>query len=132
MTGHSHVQCERLGLSDKHDRTDLVIGPNAGAAHLQDSSEHGAIETAPLDQWKLPRLAFMKVDVEGFELRLLKGAEETINRCRPVMYIEINRGALERAGTSPEEVKAWLVAHNYRIEGWLEGSPQFDVTCLPQ
>ena len=132
MTGHSHVQCERLGLSDRHDRMDIAIDQNAGAAHLKGSSAQGAIEVAPLDQWQLPRLAFMKIDVEGMELRLLKGAEQTINRCRPVMYIEINNGALARAGTSPADVKAWLTSHGYRIEGWMEGHPQYDIYALPK
>lgn len=131
MSGHSHVQCEKLGLSDKHDRMDIVIGPNAGAAHLSGSSAHGSIEVAPLDQWNLPRLAFFKIDIEGMELRALRGAENTIMRCRPVMYIEINRGALIRAGTSPEEVRAWLIDHGYKIEGWDASSPQYDIYCHP-
>lgn len=132
MAGHSHVQCERLGLSDTHSRFDLAIDQNAGAAHLRGESAQGSIEVAPLDQWNLPRLAFMKVDVEGFEMRLLRGAEQTIMRCRPVMYIEINDGALRRQGTSPNEVKAWLLEHGYRIEGWMEGHPQFDIYALPK
>ena len=33
----------------------------------------------------------MKVDVEGMELKVLKGATETIERFRPIMYIENDR-----------------------------------------
>lgn len=132
MAGHTHVQCERLGLSDRHDRMELVVDPNAGAGHLRGSSAQGAIEVAPLDQWKLPRLAFFKLDIEGMEVRALRGAVQTIRRCRPVMYIEVNRGALVRAGTSPEELRAWLVGEGYRIEGWLGGHPQYDIYALPK
>jgi FkbM family methyltransferase len=128
MTGHSHVQCHNLGLSDEFNRMDLAVDQNAGASHLKSGT---TIEVAPLDQWNLPRLAFMKIDAEGMELRVLKGAAETIARCRPVMFIEINPGALGRQGTTAEEVRAWLVAHGYRIEGWVDGSPQFDIYALP-
>jgi FkbM family methyltransferase len=128
LAGHSHVQCERIGLSDEFNCAELVIGPNAGAAYLKTGS---GIEVAPLDQWKLPRLAFFKIDVEGYEPKVLRGAAETIRRCRPVMYIEINRGALERAGFSAETVRSWLLAERYRIDGWDEASPQFDIYALP-
>ena len=130
MAGHSHVQCENVGLGDVYSNVSIVIGPNAGAAHLEGGT--GSIPVRLLDSWNLPRLAFLKIDIEGYELRMLKGAEATINRCRPVMYIEINAGALARAGTSPEEVRSWLVAHGYRIEGWQEGHPQYDIFAIPQ
>jgi FkbM family methyltransferase len=129
MAGHSHVQCERLGLSDEHSSGELAIGPNAGAAYLTPGE---SIKVAPLDQWNLPRLAFMKIDVEGYEPRVLRGAVETIRRCHPVMYIEINPGALERAGFTAETVRSWLIEEGYRIEGWVDGSPQFDIYAYPE
>lgn len=129
MTGHSHVQCENIGLSDEFNQMELAIDPNAGASHLRAGA---GVQVAPLDQWKLPRLAFAKIDAEGLELRILRGAEETINRCRPVMFIEINRGALGRHDATPEQVRDWLTSHGYRIEGWEEGSPQFDIYALPE
>lgn len=129
MTGHSHVQCEQLGLSDEHSSGELAIGPNAGAAYLTPGE---SIKLAPLDQWNLPRLAFMKVDIEGMEVRALEGAKETIKRCKPVMYIEVNRGALVRAGTSPEELIQWLHDNNYRIEGHIADSPQHDIYAFPK
>lgn len=35
--------------------------------------------------------SLIKIDVEGHELRVLKGARETIMRCHPVLYIECDR-----------------------------------------
>lgn len=41
-----------------------------------------------LDQLKLKRCDFIKMDVEGMEVMALKGALETIERCKPLMCIE--------------------------------------------
>ncbi|CAB4134514.1 fkbM_fam, methyltransferase, FkbM family [uncultured Caudovirales phage] len=36
-------------------------------------------------------VGFIKIDVEGFELEVLKGATKLINRCKPILYIEDDR-----------------------------------------
>jgi FkbM family methyltransferase len=40
------------------------------------------------DAYDLPTLRLLKIDVEGMELDVLKGAEKTIRRCRPALYVE--------------------------------------------
>lgn len=44
-----------------------------------------------LDSWGLPRVDFVKIDVEGMELDVLRGARETITVCRPVLAVEADR-----------------------------------------
>lgn len=44
-----------------------------------------------LDTLFLQRLDMLMLDVEGYELQALQGARETIMRCRPYVYIEIDR-----------------------------------------
>lgn len=41
-----------------------------------------------LDDYGLPVADFIKIDVEGYELSVLRGAAETIKRCRPIMVLE--------------------------------------------
>lgn len=41
-----------------------------------------------IDELRLKRLDFLKIDIEGMEMEALKGAEETISRTRPQMMIE--------------------------------------------
>jgi hypothetical protein len=42
-----------------------------------------------LDAFHLDNVTFLKVDVEGHEVDLLLGAQETIKRNRPVILLEI-------------------------------------------
>lgn len=54
-------------------------------------------------------VGLIKIDVEGFEQKVLQGATGTIARCRPFIYLENDR---------PEHSKAlieWLWAANYKL-----------------
>jgi len=48
------------------------------------------VKTKTLDSYEFDRIDFIKMDVEWFELRVLQGAEQTIKKHRPVMYIEMH------------------------------------------
>ena len=128
MAGLSHVECINKGLSDMSEKHTLISDRNAGASYLQ---KGGDIETITLDSLGLKRLDFMKIDAEGMELKVLKGAEKTIAANKPTMYIEVNSAALARAGTSPGELLGWLRDHGYDVSGVEEG-PQYDVLCKHQ
>lgn len=50
------------------------------------------VEMVPLvtlDSFAFPRVDMIKIDVEGMEMEVLDGAEETLRRCRPILYIEV-------------------------------------------
>lgn len=59
-----------------------------------------AVPLRRLDEYLLDDVGFIKIDVEGHEEAVLAGAEETIDRCRPAMLVEIeersNPGGLAR------------------------------------
>ncbi len=47
---------------------------------------------------------FMKIDVEGAELLVLKGARETLKRCKPVVVFEFGMGASNYYNCGPEDI----------------------------
>ncbi len=54
------------------------------------------------------KIKFIKIDVEGMELEVLKGAEQIINRDSPILYVENDRKE------KSEALVNWLHDHDYR------------------
>jgi FkbM family methyltransferase len=61
----------------------------------------------------LPRCDAIKMDVEGAELRALRGGAEAIARLRPHLVLEVFDAALAGHGATVADVLAWLEAHGY-------------------
>ncbi len=127
MAGHGHVSCINKGLGDVAGKMTVSASPNAGASHLVSGND---VDIVTLDSYKLERCNLIKIDAEGLELQILRGAELTIGKCHPVMVIEINVGALARNGVKPSDIYSWMSDKNYRIEG-ATNDAQFDIFCFP-
>jgi len=55
------------------------------------------------------RIDFIKIDVEGAELQVLRGAVRTLVRWRPLIVFEHGLGAADHYGTTPDAVFSLLV-----------------------
>ena len=98
------------------------------------------VQTTRLDD-VIPRdhtIAFVKIDVEGAELQVLRGGVATLTRCRPFIVFEHGRGAADHYGTTPDAVYDLLVAqcglHVTLMKRWLSGArplsrPEFIKHC---
>jgi FkbM family methyltransferase len=61
-----------------------------------------------LDEFGLPRVDLIKIDIEGMELEALEGARQTIDQSRPIMLIE-------KIKADSGKLHEWLGAHGYKI-----------------
>ena len=55
------------------------------------------------------KIDFIKIDVEGAELGVLKGSTETIKRCKPFIVFEFGLGASDYYRTKPDDIFVFLV-----------------------
>lgn len=87
-------------------RLDLSAACNFGGLSLQGAARGEPVPVMTIDGLNLPACHFMKIDVEGMEGEVLAGAERTICKYRPVLYLENDR----------EDRSAALISELLRLE----------------
>jgi FkbM family methyltransferase len=72
-----------------------------------------------VDRTPTPRVCLIKIDVEGHDFQVLEGAEGTITRDRPIIYIEV----WQEKGEVLLRKKKWRTDHSAfaRLEQWAKG-----------
>jgi len=78
---------------------------------------------------ELARLDFLKIDVDGGELHVLHGGEQTIGRFRPTLYIEIEARHTARYEYEPADIVEWLATRGYAMYAWRGGWRVTDHVC---
>ncbi len=72
---------------------------------------------------------FIKIDVEGAEFDVLKGAKELILRCKPVIVFEFGLGANDFYNSSPENLFDFLTNKTAlkisSLENWLKNKTSY-------
>lgn len=124
------AQIYNVGLSDDYGVAGMEVSDNSGASCLN-TKEGRSVHLSPLDPYTqdLKRVDFIKVDIEGFEVRMLKGAKDTFRRFRPTLLMEINEGALLKQGFKPKDVFDVIKSYGYEfkvIDGAM-GSSQYEI-----
>ena len=128
----SNITLNECALSDEETTMDMKMGTgrNTGRSTLEYKSnlvkgdnEIIQIQTKTLDSFKLPKVDFMKIDVEMHEVKLLNGAIETLVRCKPIIFIEDHNHFYGKVPNGVEllyslgyEMVGYLGAYNYLLK----------------
>ena len=121
-----NVALQRVALSDQPGHLTLsVITPHTGMgtlasvedAHKPLVSATHAVQVQRGDDLidpNLPGAVTIKMDIEGFECRALRGIIETLRRHKPAIITEVSDPHLRRAGASASELFDLLQSEGYR------------------
>ena len=79
-----------LALGDHDTQATMIITEgNSGHSHLDPATlGTGDVQVVKLDNLNIDHVDYIKIDCEGYEYRVLQGAEQTVKRWRPIMVIE--------------------------------------------
>jgi len=98
---------------DKRARVGLQTIANRGENFVRLDAADGEIVGFPIDDLRLDRVDLVKIDVEGAEMMVLRGASETILALHPLIICELVEAQLNRFRTTIDEVKSWLGLMGY-------------------
>jgi FkbM family methyltransferase len=114
-----NVRALPVALSDRDGKSSFLPGESSSAGRLGDEPTEAAADTATVvvtrtldavvEEAGLTRLDLVKIDVEGAEGRVLRGAERAAARFRPALVIDLH---------TPEqdvEVARGLTEHGYLL-----------------
>lgn len=106
-----------VSMVDKTPTGTKLTGRSHVAGQPDDISGAVEVQAVTLDDfWRghgNPTVSFVKCDVEGFELAVLRGAQSLIEGCTPLFYNELNREWCERYGYQPKDVFDFFAARGY-------------------
>jgi FkbM family methyltransferase len=101
-----------LGMNDT--KIDMILtNGNTGHSHVNlETFGKGKIEMKRLDSMNFERIDYIKIDCEGYELNILKGAEKTIKRHKPIIVVEqklhVDTGVTQETQfSSVELLRSW-------------------------
>jgi FkbM family methyltransferase len=94
-----NVQAINKAVSDQVGRALMEVpqyakteGDNLYEAHIvsaKNSEDIFSVNTVTIDSLQLPRVDFIKIDVEGHELEVLCGSRETLEKYHPILMVEV-------------------------------------------
>lgn len=96
-----------LGWVPSHQESDVT-----GSIHVRLRRLDGLVKQGTIS---VVRPLFMKIDVEGGEAGVLRGAAELLRRYRPILYFECQTVSLSRQGETAEGVWGELKRAGYEI-----------------
>jgi FkbM family methyltransferase len=121
LNGFPNVTLHEQALSDSAGQGLLTELRDAGMTRLATATDSSSrpVSVSTLDLFiranTLGRLDFVKVDIEGAELRFLQGGRSTLARLRPALMMELHAENLAAFGTSPKFLVGELEQMEYRL-----------------
>jgi FkbM family methyltransferase len=117
--------------------------PNIGGLIINDTGGSHVARSVALDVWLQGEdVDLIFLDIEGCEVEALKGARKTVERCRPVLYVEDHPGYRSNVSSYVRSLGYFVYAHRpllFSRDNW-KGHPEsffgdvasFNSLCIPK
>ena len=111
----SEEKISTMYLSDNEAQSSSILKPKVHLTHHPDVHFEGTeeVEVKLLDSFDTGNANFINMDVQGYELEVLKGGVKTMERIDYV-YCEVNRDEVYENNAYVEELDEFLANYNMR------------------
>jgi len=130
LNGLKNVEVRKVGVGSRRETRRMVGSPlMPGGASVEGKTVETllragvrtVIEEIPIvtldeeiQQASLPAPDLIKIDIEGWEIEALRGARNTLERCKPSLFLEMHGETMREKKLKAAEIVAFLWAINYR------------------
>lgn len=124
LNSFANLQVENIGLGSKEGSFFLVVDneSNRGMNRIGNNSKgknSHEVKIIRLDDWVNQKgieiINLIKIDVEGFEMEVLRGGEQSLRKYHPLLFIELDDTNLVQQNSSAKELVEFLNQLNYTI-----------------
>jgi FkbM family methyltransferase len=108
----SNISLVQKAVGDKPGRLKLLLAPDSIATHspsikhtkgdINDSVEVDLITIDKYNKKKKIPVDLLKIDVEGYDEKVIRGAQETISLYKPTVFIEFDPDVINQCDGDPE------------------------------
>ena len=106
-----------IALSNEKGVAKMSVRGSGSSFFRHLSNEFVEVQVERLDDFVeregIERVDAIKIDVEGAELKVIRGADKTIRHNKPILMVEFNLFTLQAAGVTPEELFETIVNYGY-------------------
>ena len=111
--GAENYSTYSVGLGAKNDVIKVNYNPTETGNTYASKDGNQTITIRKLDDMNLPKIDYIKVDTEGFEIEVLKGGEKMIEKYKPFVHVEVKGKVLVKQGLSSDDVDEYLKSLDY-------------------
>lgn len=116
-----HFHCLEKNCTINCISRNQAVGSTEGFISLTDDdftqakrvAGEGKIQMVTIDSLEYDNVDLIKIDVEGYEMEVLKGADKTIETCQYIM-IELNNNS-KKYGSSNKIIEKYLQEKGYKV-----------------
>jgi len=133
VAGDSRIECHRLALGSRSGGGTIVLGETETMGHLTTGTESAQelragtvrVDIATIDEFSaaraIERINYLKIDTEGADLEVLKGAERVLaNQSADFIEAEAGMNPENHLHVPFDEIRRFLEGRGYRLFGLYE------------
>lgn len=109
-----NIEIYEYAASDKEEEVKLFISKEPGSHSLKlEEKEHVLVKSIMIDSLISQKVDLIKIDVEGAEIKAIKGMRKILKNHKPDLIIEIDEEHLGRFGESFDSLTTLLGGYGY-------------------
>jgi FkbM family methyltransferase len=102
------------GLGSVKNKVKIQYDPNETGNTFITSTGNREIEVYTLDQFEFNKIDYIKIDAEGYEIEVCKGAVKLIEKDKPFIHIEKKKKVMNKTGLTEDIIYNFFKSINYK------------------